>query len=94
MRIEYSATARRDLLQIREYIAQDNEQAADRVVLRILHSVRHLAAFPELGPLWRDTGTRFLSVPGLSYRIHYQIGDSVVEVLTVTHTSRREPQLG
>lgn len=91
MRIEFSATARSDLLSIRRFIAQDNERAAERVVLRILQSVRHLAIFPELGREWMRSGTRAMSIPGLPYRVHYQIAGATVEVLTVVHTSREFP---
>jgi len=91
LKIEFSATARNDLLSIRRYIAQDNERAAERVVLRILQSVRHLGIFPELGREWIKAGTRAMSIPGLPYRVHYRIAGEIVEVLTVVHTSRKFP---
>jgi hypothetical protein len=43
------------------------------------------------GPRWRDTDTRALMVPGLRYRIHYEITKDGVRVLTILHTSQKPP---
>lgn len=50
----YSAEARLDLLEIWEYIARDNLDAADRVEREIDEAVSMLAHSPELGHLRRD----------------------------------------
>lgn len=92
MKIEFSATAKHDLRSIRHYIAQDNEKAAERVVLRILQSIRHLGVFPELGREWMTKGIRAISIPGLPYRVHYQQSGDIVEILTIVHTSRKQPE--
>jgi toxin ParE1/3/4 len=92
LKIEFSGTAKQDLLSIRHYIAQDNGKAAERVVLRILQSIRHLGTFPELGREWSTKGTRALSIPGLPYRVHYQQSGEAIEILTIVHTSRQLPK--
>ncbi|MDA0656744.1 MAG: type II toxin-antitoxin system RelE/ParE family toxin [Proteobacteria bacterium] len=91
MKIEFSATAKSDLHSIRLFIAEDNVRAAERVVLRILQSIRHLAQFPEMGRDWLDAGTRALNIPGLPYRVHYQIAGEIVEIVTIVHTRRKFP---
>jgi plasmid stabilization system protein ParE len=58
------------------------------VVRRILHSIRQLETFPELGTRWRSSETRALVVPGVPYRVHYQLTGSAVQIITITHTSR------
>lgn len=73
---------------IRDYIARDSPNAAERVVRRILNAIRQLEAFPELGRRWRSSETRALVVPGLPYRVHYQLTGSAVQIVAITHTSR------
>ena len=46
----FSRQAKADLLDIWLRIAQDNVQAADRVLAEIEHRVQQLAENPELGP--------------------------------------------
>ncbi len=90
--IEFSRQSVDDLRQIRDHIAQDDPVAADRVVLRILQSVRLFEQFPALGAGWRGDATRALVIPGLPYRVHYQINGDVVEILTIVHMRRRFPR--
>lgn len=54
----YSPEARIDLLEIWEFIAQDNVDAADRVEQEIREAVMLLARNPELGHLRRDLTSR------------------------------------
>jgi toxin ParE1/3/4 len=64
MRIVWSPEATADLAQLREYIARDNPDAAQRVVERIFNSVgRDLSENPELGHPGRVPGTRELVMP-------------------------------
>jgi len=44
-----SLEAQHDLTEIIEYIAQDNQEAAERTRLRLLEAVRELAAMPGQG---------------------------------------------
>ena len=92
-KIEFSSRARRNLILIKDYIAQDDPTAAETVLLRIAKSIRSLAAFPELGAVWQNTGTRALVIHDLPNRVHYQIAGNTVEIITVVHTSKRFPLL-
>jgi len=61
----YSPEARLDLLEIWEFIAPDNVDAADRVRQEVQQAVVQLARNPELGHLRHDLTTkavRFWSV--------------------------------
>jgi plasmid stabilization system protein ParE len=91
LKLEFSPSARRDLASIREYIAEDNREAAERTLIRIQQSIRYLKLFPELGAPWRETDTRALSIPGLPFRVHYEIVGDAVIVLNIIHTSRLWP---
>jgi toxin ParE1/3/4 len=44
-----SPQARDDLLELRDYIAQDNPAAARRVLNELREAMRRLAQMPELG---------------------------------------------
>jgi plasmid stabilization system protein ParE len=49
MRVRWSRRSREHLVDIREYIRQQNGDAAERVRLRIIETVGLLSALPRLG---------------------------------------------
>ena len=80
----YSPEARLDLLELWEFIAQDNVDAADRVQQEVQHAVSLLARNPELGHLRRDLTTkavRFWAVH--SYLIIYDPATQPLEVVRI-----------
>lgn len=80
----YSPEARLDLLEIWEFIAQDNVDAADRVQLEVQQAVSLLAHNPELGHLRRDLtskAVRFWAVH--SYLIVYDPVTRPLEVVRI-----------
>ena len=80
----YSPEARNDLLEIWEFIAQDNVDAADRVQQEVQQAVSLLARNPELGHLRRDLTSkevRFWSVR--SYLIIYDPAARPLEVVRI-----------
>ena len=90
-----STSARQDLLEIWEFIARDNLNAADRVLKTVFGMFERLAAMPELGTRL-ELGNphlksiRFLPVPGFPhYLIFYRpIGKLGVEIVRVLHGTR------
>lgn len=92
MNVNFTPQAQDDLTAIRDWIAADNERAADRVIVRIVQTAMMFGQFPMLGRKGQIEGTREFSVVGLPYLIVYQIAsESEVDVLTVIHTRRRYP---
>lgn len=80
----YSAEARLDLLEIWEYIAQDNLDAADSVEWEIQEAVSMLARNPELGHLRRDLTSKPVRFwPVHSYLIIYDPTAQPVEIVRV-----------
>ena len=73
------------------YIAQDNPQAAQRVVARIVHAVELLREHPGLGRPGRVHGTREMPVANTRYLIPYRVRGQRIEILRVFHTSRKPP---
>jgi toxin ParE1/3/4 len=91
MKLFWSPTARRDLRDIRRYIAQSNPAAADDPVRRILGAADNLGVFPELGRAGRLAGSRELVIPRTPLIVVYAAGDRTVDVLAVIHSARRWP---
>ena len=91
MKIVWSRRAIRHLVKLRDYIAQDNPDAAAYVAARILNAVENLATFPNLGRVGRLAGTRELVVPETPYIIPYRIRGSRIELIAVFHGRQRWP---
>ncbi len=91
MPVRWTSPAAEALERIADYIAQDNPQAAHRVVNTIYDRAQELEDFPFLGRVGRIEGTRELPVSGIPYLVIYRIVDDTVEIVSVFHTSRRFP---
>ncbi|MBV6495524.1 MAG: type II toxin-antitoxin system RelE/ParE family toxin [Acidobacteria bacterium ACB1] len=85
----WTAPAMRDLLEIAEYIAIDNLEAARTLVRRVERHVARLARFPRLGsqiPELEASQNRQLVEPPC--RIFYQIRGQKVYILHVLRFER------
>ncbi len=92
MRLRWLTQALADLREIHNYIAQDNPEAAQRVIARIREEVTVLSAQPELGRPGRLPGTREFIVQQYPYFVAYRIQRDEIQLLLVVHTSRRWPK--
>ena len=80
----YSPEARLDLLEIWEYIARDNLDAADRVEEQIKQAVLMLAQNPELGHFRRDLTSKSVRFwPVHSYLIIYNPATDPLEIVRI-----------
>lgn len=86
-RVVWSVDAHRDYLDILRYIADDNPDAAERVVDAIEDAGNRLGEFPTGRP-GRVTGTYEKVVTGLPYIIAYALTDEAVVIVRVIHTAR------
>lgn len=91
MRIRWLSLALRNLSQEAAYIAQDDPQAAARVVALIKNTVAMLADQPSLGRAGRVPGTRELVIVGTPYLVPYRVHDQRIDILRVFHGRRRWP---
>ena len=80
----YSPEARRDLLEIWEFIAQDSLDEADRVEREIEQAITTLAANPKLGHFRRDLTSRPVRFWAIySYLIIYAFESRSLEVVRI-----------
>jgi plasmid stabilization system protein ParE len=90
----WSDDARRDYLDILRYIAEDNPDAAERVVDAIEQAGNGLGEFATGRP-GRVTGIYEKSIPRLPYVIAYSLttqrGREVLSILRIIHTARDWP---
>jgi len=87
-RVHFTRAAREDLIAIWTHIAEDNPQAADRVLDRLEEAANRLADNPQMGPARDDIrpGLRYL-VSG-SYLLLYRITTGGIEIVRAVHGRR------
>ena len=91
-RIRFSKSAVNDLNSIREYIYDNNKEAAKEVVSYIIEKIETvLAVNPAAGRAGRVLRTRELVISKYPYIVPYKVRDDVVYILRVLHTSRKWP---
>lgn len=87
--ILWSERARRDVLEIGDFIARDKPQAAAVWVGEILDAVERTALFPTSGRIVPEIDRSDIREIILeNYRIVYQLGETVIVILTVFETHR------
>jgi toxin ParE1/3/4 len=91
MRIVWSRRALSNLIQLRQFIAQERPQAAAVGAAKILDSIEHLSLQPNVGRPGRIAGTRELVVAGTSYLVPYRIRSGRLEIIAVFHGRRKWP---
>lgn len=94
--VKWSERARVSLMEVRDYIAAENPLAARKVIREIVARTKLLTTQPLSSPAYKpakDPNVRH-TVSG-RYRIFYRVHptESRVEILTIWHSSRREPKL-
>jgi len=93
MTIQWAKDATRQLVAAHAYVAADNANAADRLLLRITRAVNLLSSHPHAGREGRVKNTRELVIPGTPYIVAYRIkSPSTIQVLAVLHGKRRWPE--
>ena len=89
--IEWTASARLDLLEILDYIAERNEPASHQLFERIEQDLEHAAEHPYLfKSSQRVPGLREI-VTHPNYIIFYQVTATCIKVVNVVHARREFP---
>ncbi|PYE87709.1 type II toxin-antitoxin system RelE/ParE family toxin [Phyllobacterium leguminum] len=92
LKLRWSLPALRHLDQIGAYIAQDNPDAADRVVARIITAVDNLRSLPAMGRIGRIKGTREYVFADIPYVVAYRVKPETIEIAAIFHAAKRWPQ--
>ena len=92
MRLIWAEGAITDLIQIRDYIAEYNPDAAEAIALRLLEIAELLPGHPLMGVATLKQGIRRLVVPQSVYSLIYRIADDDVEIIEVFDGRRKSPQ--
>ena len=92
MPVVWTQPAVSHLEDIADYIAQENPNAAERLVRRIHTTADELLSkSPLIGRRGRDPETRELVISGTRYIVGYRIAGEAVEILAVIHGARQWP---
>lgn len=87
-RLLISPRAKADLVDIWDYIAEDDEGSADAFIARIDEKMRVLAGHPDMGRLREDVAAGLRSFPVGRYVVFYRAGPDGAEVIRVLHGAR------
>ena len=94
-RFTLSEDAKRDLDEIRRFLAGVSPRLAKRTALALQHGLRGIAANPELGAryssLTRILGVEVRSRAAPPYRIFYRLGRTYPEIISIVHGARDIP---
>lgn len=90
MKVRWTASARQDRIEIRDYLEKENLPAAIRMDALFSKAAASLGNYPNLGHSGLTRGTREL-IPHKSYRLVYEIDGQTVWVLSLVHTARQWP---
>jgi toxin ParE1/3/4 len=93
LEIEVTARAEADLVEIANFIAEDNPAAAERYIRRLRERIEVLRAFPESGHRIRKRS----NIRALVERpiiIVYAVKVERIEILRFWHGARGNPKIG
>jgi len=93
VKLIWTPEALQDRLEIWDYIAMDNPNAAIHMDELFSDAALKLSNHPKLGRLGKIQGTREL-LPHANYRLVYEISNETIWVLALVHTARRWPSIG
>ena len=85
----WSTQARRDLIAIYKYSAQDSEQSALSVITRIQQRMERMAAFPNSGRFGFQPDTREAVISGLPYIVRFRVENRNLRIITIRHGAQR-----
>ena len=89
--LEWSRRSAQDLLDIEEYIAQDNQSAADAVIAHMQQRALMLEADPLLGKRRLASPHRELVLTRYPFTIIYRVRGSRVLISRMLHQKRQFP---
>ena len=91
MKILYSRTALVDLERLKQWIAENNPNAARRMLTRLKLNILHLMQFPLMGVALEETPTiRDLIVDDYIVRYRVDMEKAIIFILKIWHSKENE----
>jgi len=92
VKVHWTDTAVEHLAAIRQYISQNSQRYADKVVDRLTRRSQQIAAFPRSGRVVPEIGLgQIREVIEGPYRIMYHIKPDQIDVIAVIHGAQQFP---
>ena len=92
MKVVWTEQAFLRLVEIEDFIARDNPQAADKIVAKFVERAEVLTKFPQVGRKVPEVpGSNLRELIEGNYRIVYRVRKEVVEIITVFEAHRMLP---
>jgi toxin ParE1/3/4 len=88
--IVWSPLARSRLREIRDYVARDKPEAAERLAVRIVAVVEALKNHPHLGRVGAESGIRELIIGRTPYIVLYRVSNERVIIVTIWHAAQHK----
>ena len=88
--VECKLAARLDLIEIIDYIAQENPQAAEKMKRLLDDTAERLGEMPYINRRGRVAGTRE-KIAHRNYIIVYRITSDKIEILNIVHSRKNYP---
>ena len=90
-RVIFDRSAIEDLHDIFDYLVERSPKGAENVLRDIRTSIDLVAAWPRLGKASRNRSSRLLITGKYRYRVLYEVGEDVVTIRQIVHSSRNLP---
>jgi addiction module RelE/StbE family toxin len=90
--VQYLLAAQPDLIDILNYIKQDNPTAAHKLIQEIDEVIARLEEFPNMGVTPKDLRLKSLNYKMLiinNYLVFYVIKDDIIEIRRIVHGKRK-----
>jgi len=87
--IKWTTTATETFDKIIDYVAEDNQVAAEKLADSLLDKVKNLRDFPNRYKAGRVAGTREMSMG--NYIVVYSVSDDLITIITVLHGAQQYP---
>ena len=93
VRVVYSDIAKADLREILDYVSDDSQFQADRLIERFRSKLEHLAKWNTLGRPRPEIARNCRSYPLGKYCFYFRPIDNGIEVIRVIHSARDLDQI-
>jgi|WetSurMetagenome_2_1015567.scaffolds.fasta_scaffold1316735_2 toxin ParE1/3/4 len=92
LKLQWTQTAKQRLVEIEEFISEDNPVAARKLIRDLIgKAALKLAHYPQIGRSGRIAGTRELVFSDNPFIVIYTVRQDTVTVLTVFHSAQEFP---